>query len=191
MTNFRMHKALSWLETAEVHLVTVHGSHLYGLAHADSDDDMYTVADLDMSRAVQAVMGKDDMTIVPLDAFMDACWYGQPKALEALWSPQATMSPMMAEFARSFRLGSGTAQRSFRRTREHLLQTGNIDKMKKRRHALRLAIQLRSVMETGRFNPELNAHTKALITRIANTYTTAETFIPVMEAWFDWASDVR
>lgn len=191
MTNFRLHKAMSWLETAEVHLVTVHGSHLYGLAHADSDDDMYTVADLSMSRAVQGVTGKDDNTIVPLDVFMDACWRGQPKALEALWSPRAVMSPMMVEFAHTFRVGVGTAQDSFRRTREHLFRDGKVEVMKNRRHALRLAVQLRGIMERGRFNPELNAHTKSLLTRIATEYNTAETFLPVAHAWFDWASDVR
>lgn len=191
MTNFRLHKAMSWLETAEVHLVTVHGSHLYGLAHADSDDDMYTVADLSMSRAVQGVTGKDDNTIVPLDVFMDACWSGQPKALEALWSPHATTSPMMAEFARTFRVGAGTAQDSFRRTSEHFFRDGKIESMKNRRHALRLAVQLRGIMESGRFNPELNAHTKSLLTRIATEHDTAEKFLPVAHAWFDWASDVR
>jgi predicted nucleotidyltransferase len=191
MTNFRMHKALSWLKDAEVHLVTVHGSHLYGLAHADSDNDMYTVADLPMYRPVQSVDGDDDNTIVPLDAFFDACWHGQPKALEALWSPTAVKSPLLVEFSRTFRVGSGTAQDSFRRTREHLFRGENINKMKSRRHALRLAVQLRSIMETGRFNPVLNDHTKFLLTRVATRYDTQETFIPVMNAWFDWASDVH
>jgi hypothetical protein len=191
MTNFRMHKARRGLQAADIHLETVHGSHLYGLAHADSDDDMYVVADLPMERAVQSTDGQDDLTIVPLDVFFFSCWRGQPKALEALWSPQAQMSPMMAEFARTFRVGAGTAQDSFRRTREHLFQSGNIEKMKNRRHALRLAIQLRSIMETGRFNPELNARTKSLLTRIATQHQTAGTFIPVMNAWYDWASDVR
>ena len=182
---------MTWLETAEVHLVTVHGSHLYGLAHAASDDDTYTVADLPMARPVQGVAGDDDTTIVPLDVFMDACWRGQPKALEALWSPYADTSPMMAEFSRTFRVGAGIAQDSFRRTREHLFREGKIDVMKNRRHALRLAVQLRGIMERGRFNPKLNAHTKALLTRIATEYDTAETFLPVANAWFDWASDVR
>lgn len=189
-----MHVAESMLSEYPVHLVTAHGSHLYGLAHADSDDDVFIVADIPMNRPVAQTDGVDDRTIVPLNAFFASCWDGEPKALEALWSPVAERSPLLAEFARSFRVSGYKAEahvrsRISRYRRTYLADEApeSLKAFKFRRHSLRLTLQLRSINDTGCFNPVLNANSRELINRLAADYSDPEQFAKLADAWLGWA----
>lgn len=193
-----MQIAQSMLDEHPVHLRTCHGSNLYGLVHADSDEDVYVVADIPMTRPVQKTDGFDDQTIIPLDAFYAACWDGEPKALEALWSPSAELSPVLTEFARSFKASGYKAELHVRsrisRYRRTYLTTEAPESFKAfkfRRHSLRLAIQLRSINDCGRFNPVLNRNSRDLINRLAADYTDPEAFDTLMDAWMSWATAAR
>lgn len=172
-----------------LHLYTIHGSHLYGLAHANSDTDRFIVADMSYPRPLQEVRGEEDIQVFPMRHFLHMIHEGNPVALEALWSPEAQMSPVMAELSRSFRVGSGRAQHAFRSFIDMFIGDSGIEKMKNRRHVLRIAMQLRQVMEEGRFNPVLPPQAVHLLTRIATRYE-GDDFLPIVDAWFDWASDV-
>lgn len=174
---------------AGLHLYTIHGSRLYGLARPDSDTDRFIVADISYPRPLQEVRGEEDIQVFPFRHFMHMIHEANPVALEALWSPEAQMSPVMREVSRSFRAGAGRAQHSFRSCIDMFIGDSGIEKMKNRRHVLRIAVQLRQVMEEGRFDPVLSPHAVHLLTRIATQYEGDE-FLPIVDAWFDWASDV-
>lgn len=69
-------------------LFTEHGSHLYGLNHADSDKDSYRVY-LDHSRhsrALQTLEGQDDIFQINLTAFIRQVAKGTPLSLNAMQS---------------------------------------------------------------------------------------------------------
>ena len=72
---------------------TIHGSHLYGTAHANSDNDTFTVyANEPRTRARWAKqhVGEDEDTLkTDLSTFMQYCDKGVPQYLEALWSTMA------------------------------------------------------------------------------------------------------
>src|SRR6187431_1837508 len=65
---------------------TIHGSRLYGLDHAGSDDDQYVVYE-EKRGARQSVTGKDDITRVGLHDFLDKAFSGSHQSVEALFSP--------------------------------------------------------------------------------------------------------
>lgn len=174
---------------AGLHLYTIHGSRLYGMARPDSDTDRFIVADISYPRPLQEVRGEEDIQVFPFRHFMHQIHEANPVALEALWSPEAQMSSVMREVSRSFRVGAGRAQHSFRSFIDMFIGDNGIEKMKNRRHVLRISVQLRQVMEEGRFDPVLSPQSVDLLTRIATRYEGDE-FLPVVDAWFDWASDV-
>lgn len=135
-------------------LRTVHGSRLYGLAHADSDRDAYVVV-ADRSRARQHLRGKDDWLVLGLDHFLSQCAKGVPQALEAMFSPVAESGPLDS-FRAGYRVGEPAFRRTYLRTIKSFALAGvEHDDAKRRRHALRLMLNLDEGLRTGRFNPRL------------------------------------
>lgn len=163
-------------------LRTVHGSRLYGLAHENSDYDWYFVYDVELNRGNQSVHGDYDETVVPVRLFMEQLAEGMPKALEAFFSPFAERSPVLQELHRSYRVGATAAIRGTRRVmRAYARDTG----FKNQRHALRSTLQLRDMMEYGRFNPVLTPERIALLNREAAV--DSEDFPEKAERWLSWA----
>lgn len=130
---------------------TVHGSKLYGLAHANSDNDSFEVWAGRKTR--QSISGSEDVLRVSWDDFQNGVAKGVPQFLEALYSPYKTVDkmptlvpgywPTVSTYLRtikSFWLSEGMGPEGFKR----------------RRHSARLAWNLQEFMETGRFNPELS-----------------------------------
>jgi predicted nucleotidyltransferase len=143
---------------------TVHGSHLYGLAHAGSDNDYYTVVtkkEVDTrfgkqtrSRyAKQKIDGTEDSMVVDFGTWVEMCKSGVPQALEAMFSTMP-MEDSIADFRASFRVGTEAYDRYLRTIKSFALSEDN--NFKKRRHALRLALNLQEIGRTGRFNPTLS-----------------------------------
>lgn len=138
-------------------LETVHGSHLYGLSHADSDLDTYRVVpSWNRSRKNDARHKVDreagvDLTVVGLSTFMRFCSEGVPQALEAMFSPVARVDEIR-DLRRSYRVGN-TMRRTYMRTAKNFALS---DEPKKQRHALRLLMNLYDAQRTGRFNPVLD-----------------------------------
>lgn len=137
---------------------TIHGSHLYGLAHAESDKDFYTVVSREKrgarkKYAKQSIKDGIDSMTVDLSTFMHMCEEGVPQALEAMFSPTDMVEIDTIEaLRRGYRVNTAKATRTYRRTIRNFAEGD----FKKRRHAARLAINMSEFQETGRFNPQLN-----------------------------------
>lgn len=139
---------------------TVHGSHLYGLSHAGSDSDYYTVVtkkpvptnrQVKARYAKQTIVGEDDNMVVDFGTWVEMCKTGVPQALEAMYS-QMALQDDIADFRASFRVSTGVYETYMRTIKSFALQEG----YKKKRHALRLALNLNELARTGRFNPTLS-----------------------------------
>lgn len=158
----------------EVLFKTVHGSKLYGLSHAGSDDDFYTVVTkagnttnhTRKKYAKQKITGNEDSMVVDLGTFLEMCRNGVPQALEAMFSDMTIGEDRIADLRRGFRVSTETYERYYRTIKSFALSED--DGIKKRRHALRLALNLRDIGRYGRFNPTLSPEDVAYITDMAH-----------------------
>lgn len=155
---------------------TIHGSRLYGLAHAGSDEDFYTVVtkkpvDTRYNRqtraryAKQKITGGEDSMVIDFGTWIEQCKSGVPQALEAMFSDMAIGEDKIADFRRGFRCGTDVFERYYRTIKSFALAED--EGIKKRRHALRLALNLNQLAKTGRFNPTLSPEDARYITRMA------------------------
>lgn len=156
---------------------TVHGSRLYGLAHANSDEDFYTVVDKVKTAkaryAKQKIVGDEDSMVVDFGTWVDMCKSGVPQALEAMFSNMA-VEDHIAEFRADFRVGTGVYDRYLRTIKSFALT--EVDPFKRKRHALRLALNFKEMRGTGRFNPTLNEKQAAGISDMAELWTGEEVY---------------
>lgn len=133
---------------------TRHGSHLYGLNHADSDEDFYTVLERPRGRrykwAKQSIVDGEDSLRVDLPTWLRLCEKGVPQALEAMFSTEP-MEDNLPFLRASYRAG-GEVRRTYARTITNFVYT---DEFKRRRHAVRLAYNLNDLLKYGRFNPRM------------------------------------
>lgn len=160
-------------------LDTIHGSHLYGLARPESDIDTYRVIlSGDDRYARQTKVGDDDRMVLSLDHFTEQVANGVPQALEALWSPEATIAPMWRPFLSRLRPSIIQTQMRYRRTIlsfgfERGGRTGaarqRVDARKMRRHALRLTLNLAEFSRRGAFDPRLTADLAQWVTSAADS----------------------
>lgn len=150
-------------------LRTLHGSHLYGLAHGGSDLDYYSV----VSRASrgnrkkcarQTINAGLDEMVLDLSTFRNFCDEGVPQALEALFAPEPEVD-LLTDFRANYMVDTARAVRTYKRT-AHNFSMGNL---KQKRHALRLALNLYELLETGRFNPTLSTEEASMITHMARS----------------------
>lgn len=156
----------------EVLFKTLHGSRLYGLAHADSDEDWFTVvakkegttSHTRKKYARQSIIDGIDSNVVDFGTWMVGCANGVPQYLEAMFSDMATFDTL-GEFRSSFYVTHGAYERYFRTIKSFAL--AEEDGIKRRRHALRLALNLQEIGRYGRFNPTLSPEDKAYITDMA------------------------
>lgn len=153
------------MKTSRVLLKTVHGSHLYGMAHAGSDLDTYMVVDGSRRRARQTINGAEDLLVIPLPAFSRQVHDGVPQALEALFSPVAECDGLEG-FRAQFRPGMAAVLKTFARTSRGMALNGT---SKSRRHGVRLAHQAREFYQARRFNPRLTPSLVAEFTEVANS----------------------
>lgn len=137
----------------ELLMQTPHGSRLYGLAHANSDNDTFEV--WAGRRTRQTVQGSEDVLRVSYDDFLKGVAKGVPQFLEALYSPYKTVDRLdHLDLHPSY----WTAVNTYLRTiKSFWLSVGlGPEGFKKRRHSARLAWNLQEFMERGRFNPVLD-----------------------------------
>tara|TARA_R110002051_G_scaffold314950_4_gene392662 strand:- start:8061 stop:8549 length:489 start_codon:yes stop_codon:yes gene_type:complete len=152
-------------------LQTLHGSRLYGTAHADSDYDTFVV-DTDVERAEQTIDGADDLTQMSLEAFLENVFRGSAQSCEAMFSPVAQVDPRYAAMFAGIRVTGAESHARYRRNiEEH--SGGNL---KRRRHAVRLGLNFAELRATGRFDPQMNAGQRSLIVELADRYAGRELF---------------
>lgn len=145
---------------------TVHGSHLYGLAHDKSDNDTYTVLDkVKTARAKyakQKVSGDDDSMVVDFGTWLGMVDRGVPQACEAMFS-QMPLHDDIAEFRAGYRIGTAALER-YLRTITSFCMTQD---PKRKRHGLRLALNTYDWRGSGRFNPTLTSNEVDFVTEVA------------------------
>ena len=137
---------------------TPHGSHLYGLAHANSDNDTFEVYDrltLERYEPKQLLEGKRDVLRLGYDEFVRGVAKGVPQFLEALYSPYKTVNKLD-----HLRLHPAywTTVNTYLRTAKSFWRDDPTDpkQYKLRRHSARLAVNLQEFMQKGYFNPVLD-----------------------------------
>ena len=150
---------------------TVHGSRLYGLAHAESDFDRFEVYGWIKSRGRQKMYGREDVTKTSFDRFMRYCDKGVPQYLEAMFSEMAT-EDHIPYIRKNYHVNMTNVRDIYARTIKAFWMRGEEEtSMKMRRHALRLLENLHSMESTGRFNPTLTEAQAASLTHLAQTLT--------------------
>ena len=168
-------------------LETIHGSHLYGLAHASSDVDSYLVLLEPKGFAKQVKHGDDDSLVISLDRFVEQIGLGVPQALEALWSPVAEIPREWRPFLSSLQPGRSDTIQRFRRTIVNFAlcrggRTGaaarQISQVKLHRHALRLLLELEDFCEHGHFSPTLTPDRVGWVKKTAEMESFEELLMP-------------
>ena len=151
---------------------TQHGSKLYGLDHAGSDDDWFTVvakksgttAHTRKRYAKQTIVDGLDVNVVDFGTWVNGCVTGVPQYLEAM-SSNMEVYDAIPEFRAAFRASTGVYEKYLRTIKSFALSED--EGIKKKRHALRLALNLQSIGRYGRFNPRLSVEERIYITDFA------------------------
>lgn len=151
--------------TPDTILETIHGSRLYGLARADSDEDTFKVVS-GSSRTRVRQEGIHDDIVMDLDEFLRRVFHGSHQACEALWSPYATVDPKYQPMFAGLRVTGADAFARYRRT----IKSFSYGTLKQRRHAVRLGYNLADLRKYGRFNPVLTPGQKHHTLIIADLY---------------------
>lgn len=162
----------AWTEKDTVLLKTIHGSKLYGLDHAGSDDDFYvvtpTVRVARVSRknhVKQTITGNLDTVYVDFKTFTRLASEGVPQALEAMYSKK-NVSEFFEDYRQGYFCSDPIVLHTYMRTMKSFSLTEKLP-FKRKRHALRLALNLEEILYTGRFNPTLRPDQAARITKYA------------------------
>ncbi|MFT4258035.1 hypothetical protein [Microbacterium sp.] len=134
--------------------MTEHGSRLYGLAHEGSDFDFFAVYDDDrlMRRWVE---GDSDCTEVGLPRFLELAFSGSHQSVEALFSRQKFWWPAGEKWRPMLDAARVSGADVFEKY-EHTIRKFCFGDFKRRRHAVRLSINLRYLRRFGRFDPHLS-----------------------------------
>jgi predicted nucleotidyltransferase len=174
---------------------TIHGSHLYGLNHKGSDEDYYTVIVADNktsstahNKSKQTIKNGIDSLQVSLNHFVKLAQDGSHQALEAMFSQKVT-GDVIEDMRKNYYVGTNIFMIYERTIRNFSLS----EDFKRRRHALRLTLNLNEMMETGRFNPTLTPEQAATITHKTNaTFDEYFTYInELSDMEIDWQKTDR
>lgn len=137
-------------------LITAHGSHLYGLAHSESDLDFFRVV-AGSGRTKQKVYENGlDVTTMPLDTFLKHVFDGSHQSCEALFSPSAWVHPDYRPLFDNMVVTGADVFARYRRTIDAFAH----GTLKQRRHAVRLGFNLADLRRSGRFNPVMTEDQK-------------------------------
>lgn len=151
---------------------TIHGSRLYGLSHDDSDYDYYTVVDkvknAKASYSTHKIVDGVDSVVVDFGTWVHFCMNGVPQACEAMFSEVPEVDEIK-EFREGFVLNTGAGER-YLRTITNFCFTQDA---KRKRHGLRLALNMYDFLRTGRFNPRLTPNEVDFVTDYAQRDTDA------------------
>lgn len=143
--------------TGEILFHTVHGSHLYGTAHENSDRDYFTVfSNVEGRRkarnALQTIEGDVDSLKTDLSTFMLYAHKGVPQYLEAMYSREPEVDGLGEAFRLRFTPTLGEAVNTYRRTIDNFYEAGDL---KRKMHAWRLWFNLQKIMAGVVFDPKL------------------------------------
>jgi hypothetical protein len=165
---------------------TVHGSHLYGLAHEGSDLDMFRVVAEPLRRAEHSVDSRLFATQV-VDTvrmgwvrFLVLAHSGAHQAVEAMFSPYKSWTEegqWLKPVVERTRIAGPDVFAKYERT----IRAFVFGDFKRRRHAVRLTLNLASLRECGRFNPAMDQHAIDFANELAEKYKGEELWTKLME----------
>lgn len=150
---------------------TIHGSHLYNLAHKDSDMDLYKVYEGEGLNLRQSVHAGVDVVRGDLEAFVRRAQSGSHQSCEALFSPVKEFAPGMEEKRGPYLEGFRVTGREVFEKYERTIKKFCYGDYKRRRHAARLHLSLRGLRSEGRFNPRLDGDEARWCTLMADAYS--------------------
>lgn len=183
----------SWTNADTVLLKTEHGSKLYGLSHANSDDDFfiitptrYVARNSRRNNASQVFEGNNDIVYMDFKTFTNLASEGVPQVLETMYSRKAE-SEFFEDYRQGYFCSDPNVIHRYMKTIKSFSMTEK-NPFKTRRHALRLALNLEEILYTGRFNPTLSASNVAKISRYAayspdKYFTELEKISPIEVSW--------
>lgn len=157
--------AMEAVRPADCILFTIHGSHLYGLAHENSDRDFFSVVSRG-TKTEHKIVGDIDTTEVPLDVFLRNVYSGSHQSCEALFSPEAWVHPQWEPMFRGVRVAGEEVFRKYRRT----IKKFAYGTPKQKRHAMRLGYNLADLRDYGRFNPVMTPGQITTATAVSELY---------------------
>lgn len=160
-------------------LLTVkHGSHLYGLATATSDVDLYTVYDFyntryrPMRQVRQRIEDETDHVKISLEKYKEQVQKGVPQALEALWAEGSNVldrNPIWIDIAADLEWlvqdNICTVLETYKRT---IISFFKEDDFKRNRHGFRLLCDASDLKRFGYFNPTLDQNQALTVNSDAN-----------------------
>lgn len=152
---------------------TVHGSRLYGMAHSQSDHDVFTVTTANRTRARHTITenGRVDHVSVGLDTYLKRVFEGSHQAVEALFSPYkewggSDSAHFFRPYLEGLRITGSTVFEKYERT----IKSFCYGEFKQRRHAVRLSWNLAGLRSEGRFNPVMSPASVAIATWTAEEF---------------------
>lgn len=190
----------------------VAGSRLYGLHRPESDYDAFTVVGeaRDPGETSRARKVFHEMVTLPdgrlydsymsgLTTFLQHADEGVPTVLEAMFAPPAEVDTFAA-YRRAFVVNPHRMRDTYRRSvRDHGLRglgldtnrtvSGEHGMRKCRMHAARLALNLATALETGRFNPVLTDAEKRTVLAVADSSTFAADLRVLTHGMVDLSGD--
>lgn len=144
---------------------TVHGSHLYGLAHENSDRDVFFVTDSKRRKSRHSFheeLGFDQVR-VGLATFLRRVQEGSHQSVETLFSPYKVWhQEEYREMIEGYRVSGPEVFAKYERTIKNFCYGD----FKRRRHACRLSLNLYDPRGMGFFNPVMTELDK----KFANEY---------------------
>lgn len=166
----------AWTNKDTVLFKTPHGSKLYGLGHAKSDDDYFVVTPtryvsrksgnaMRKNNARQTISGDIDTVFMDFKTFTRLASDGVPQALETMFS-KLSRSDFFEDYRQAFFCSDPEVIHRYMRTIKSFSKSEK-DLFKRRRHALRLSLNLEEILYTGRFDPTLTRSNASKITRFA------------------------
>jgi predicted nucleotidyltransferase len=169
----------------------LHGSHLYGLAHPESDHDYYEIYDFLNQRyrprkqAKQRIEDDLDEVKISLERFTDICFKGVPQAVEVLFAPEEAwvVENGWLDISAQIKLELGNHMpvilETYRRTALNFFYSKK-DPEKKRRHAFRLLLNAKELKASGKMHTRLNGEQVQLINELTTSYYSEERFKDMM-----------
>lgn len=136
---------------------TIHGSHLYGLAHAGSDRDVARVTTSTATKARHRNGVEEDTMTIPWDVFLIRIQEGSHQSLETLFSPYKEWNADYEHLRPYVEGWVVTGREVFAKYERTIKKFSHSEEFKRRRHAVRLTQNLSGLRRGGRFDPVMTA----------------------------------
>jgi predicted nucleotidyltransferase len=159
---------------AELLLRVLSGSRMYGLQHEESDYDYMEVYGWDKQKPKHTVTPTLDTLKVSFSDFLRHANNGSPKFVEAMFAAKPEFSTL-EHLRKAWRPSLPACRHTYHSMTKSLWLEGvETDNVKKRRHAVRLQLNLWDLEDFGRFKPELSPRDRLLVLALGDSRNMAQ-----------------